>query len=223
MKLSIRPPLAPMEALSTDVIPIGEGWQYEPKWDGFRCIIFRDGDQIEIQSKAEKSLSRYFPEVMSATRSLRPKAFALDGELVVPSDGGFSFDALLQRIHPAATRVARLSEETPALVIVFDLLAKTARRFSSVLYETVGRSLKLSHDASFSRAALFASLRVGDAQRWLEQVGATLDGIIACAWTYPTSPVNAPPCRRSRTTGPPIALSADFASIRGAASSARCS
>src|SRR5262249_48833733 len=123
MTFAVRPPLAPMEALSVDTIPSGDGWQYEPKWDGFRCLIFRDGDAVEIQSKAGKSLTRYFPEVVEAARALVSQQWVLDGELAVPANQGFSFDALLQRIHPAESRIARLSIETPALVIVFDLLA----------------------------------------------------------------------------------------------------
>src|ERR1700682_4467995 len=123
MRRAIRSPLAPMEALSVDRIPAGADWQYEPKWDGFRCILFREGDKVEIQSKAGKSLSRYFPEVVAAARALAAKGFVIDGELAVPSAEGLSFDALLQRIHPAPTRVERLSRETPALVIVFNLLS----------------------------------------------------------------------------------------------------
>ena len=184
MKLAIHPPLAPMEALSVDAIPIGDAWQYEPKWDGFRCIIFRDGDQVEIQSKAEKPLSRYFPEIVSATRSLIPKAFVLDGELVVPSDGGISFDALLQRIHPAATRVERLAKETPARVIVFDLLAGEDGKslLARPLRERRPR-LEAFARRFFRNDGVFrlspATTKLADAKHWLEQVGPTLDGIIA--------------------------------------------
>src|SRR5829696_821316 len=121
--LPIRQPFAPMEAQSVDEIPIGEDWQYEPKWDGFRCLIFRDGDKIELQSKSGQSLTRYFPDVVEAVRAIKANRFVLDGEIVVPSNGSFSFDDLLQRIHPAASRVAKLSKQTPALLIIFDLLA----------------------------------------------------------------------------------------------------
>ena len=94
MILPLRPPFAPMEALSVDSIPVGGAWRYEPKWDGFRCLAFRDGTKIELQSKSGRSMSRYFPELTAALGKLKPKMFVLDGEIVVPADGAFSFDAL---------------------------------------------------------------------------------------------------------------------------------
>src|SRR3954471_4602689 len=114
MSLPLRRPLPPMEALSVDVIPDGSGWQYEPKWDGFRCLIFRDGATAELQSKSGRSLSRYFPEIVEAAKAIKPRRFILDGELVVPEGRHLSFDGLLQRIHPAASRVAKLAGATPA-------------------------------------------------------------------------------------------------------------
>ncbi len=122
MTLPIRPPFPPMEAQSVDEIPTGPEWQYEPKWDGFRCLVFRDGSSVELQSKSGQPLTRYFPELVEAVRAVPAKAFVIDGEIVVPSDGAFSFDDLLQRIHPAQSRVQKLAVETPALLIVFDLL-----------------------------------------------------------------------------------------------------
>jgi ATP-dependent DNA ligase len=122
MALPLRSPFSPMEALSVDQIPVGQQWQYEPKWDGLRCLVFRDGKKLDLQSKSGRMLTRYFPELVTAVGALKPKQFVLDGEIVVPSGGAFSFDALLQRIHPAASRVKKLSVETPALLIVFDLL-----------------------------------------------------------------------------------------------------
>src|SRR5579862_7411756 len=122
MTLPLNPPLPPMEALSVDEIPRGEQWEYEPKWDGFRCLVFRDGDKIELQSKSGRSMTRYFPELVAAVGELAAEKFVLDGEIVVPANGGFSFDDLLQRIHPAPSRVRRLAAETPALLILFDLL-----------------------------------------------------------------------------------------------------
>src|SRR5215469_2714874 len=122
MILPLRPPFAPMEALSVDTIPVGGAWRYEPKWDGFRCLAFRDGDKVELQSKSGRPMSRYFPELVAAIGKLNPRKFVLDGEIVVPADGAFSFDALLQRIHPAPSRVRKLATETPTLLIVFDLL-----------------------------------------------------------------------------------------------------
>src|SRR5215472_18050385 len=123
MTLALRPPIAPMEPLPVETIPQGPHWQYEPKWDGFRCLAFRNGSDVRLQSKAGRPLNRYFPEMVEALASLPPAAFVLDGELAVPADGGFSFDALLQRIHPAASRVKQLAAETPAIFIAFDLLA----------------------------------------------------------------------------------------------------
>src|SRR5262249_10132837 len=124
MTLSLRHPFPPMEALSVDEVPEGKNWQYEPKWDGFRCLIFRDGDKVELQSKSGQSLTRYFPELVEAVRSLKARQFVLDGEIAVPRGRAFSFDDLLQRIHPATSRVKRLAAETPALLIVFDLLVE---------------------------------------------------------------------------------------------------
>jgi ATP-dependent DNA ligase len=179
----LRSLLEPMEALSVEEMPRGEGWQYEPKWDGFRCIAIRDGNTVTLQSKALKPLTRYFPELVESLQALKAKSFMLDGEIVVPEGKAFSFDALLQRIHPAASRIKRLSEETPALFIVFDLLAAgdsvirdmpLAKRrpkleaFAKKYFQRGGR-LKLSP----------ATTRPGDAKRWLDRVGGQLDGIIA--------------------------------------------
>ena len=119
----MRPPFAPMEALSVDEIPTGSGWQYEPKWDGFRCLVFRNGGKVDLQSKSGRSLTRYFPELVEAILNVKARNFAIDGEIVVPHNGTFSFADLLHRIHPAQSRVKRLAAETPALLIVFDLLA----------------------------------------------------------------------------------------------------
>jgi ATP-dependent DNA ligase len=97
MTLPLRIPYSPMEAASVDALPTGKEWQYEPKWDGFRCLAFRDGPKVALQSKAGRPLTRYFPELVETLRGLKAKRFVLDGEIVVPADGGFSFDALLQR------------------------------------------------------------------------------------------------------------------------------
>src|SRR4051812_39843795 len=126
MSLKLHPPFPPMEALSVDEIPIGPEWQYEPKWDGFRCLIFRDGKTISLQSKAGRSLNRYFPEIVDAVGRVARKRFVLDGELAIPEGHAFSFDHLLQRIHPAASRIKKLAAETPAIFIAFDLLAEDA-------------------------------------------------------------------------------------------------
>ena len=117
-------PADAMEARSVDAIPEGKEWQYEPKWDGFRCLLTRNGDMAAMYSKSGQDLTRYFPEVVASALTLREKSFILDGEIVVPVGGQFSFDDLLQRIHPALSRVKKLAEETPALFLAFDLLKK---------------------------------------------------------------------------------------------------
>jgi ATP-dependent DNA ligase len=184
MPLALRPPLPPMEALPVDAIPVGADWQYEPKWDGFRCLVFRDGHEVELQSKSGQPLTRYFPEIVDAAKRLRPKTFVLDGEIAVPSDGAFSFDALLQRIHPAASRIARLAQETPALLIVFDLLAGPDGRAltSEPLGERRARleAFATKYFKAGDRIRLSpATTKLGEAKGWLKRVGSTLDGIIA--------------------------------------------
>jgi ATP-dependent DNA ligase len=184
MTLALHPPFPPMEALSVDVIPAGPEWHYEPKWDGFRCLVFRDGDSVELQSKSGQPLTRYFPEIVEAVRRLKARRFVLDGELVVPSSGAFSFDALLQRIHPAASRIARLAKETPALLIVFDLLAgidggartpRPLRERRDELEAFAAKYFKASDRIRLSPA----TTKLTEAKGWLKRVGATLDGIIA--------------------------------------------
>src|SRR4030095_6465096 len=127
--MPINPPLSPMEARSVDEIPAGDGWQYEPKWDGFRCLVFRDGDRIFLQSKNGQPLARYFPDVVGNVAKLRQERFALDGELVIPVGGALSFDELQLRLHPAASRVQKLAAAHPALYIVFDLLAENGTSY----------------------------------------------------------------------------------------------
>src|SRR5215211_1146862 len=121
--MKLKPPLPPMEAKPVDEIPIGHQWQYEPKWDGFRCLAFRDEDDVYLQSKAGQPLARYFPDVVAALARLRPQRFVVDGELVIPIEGALSFDALQLRLHPAASRVQKLATAHPAMMIAFDLLA----------------------------------------------------------------------------------------------------
>ncbi len=114
-----------MLAKLTNDLPEGDGWLYEPKWDGFRCVVFRDGDDVELGSRNERPLTRYFPELLDPLREQLPERCVLDGEIVIPSadDDGLDFDALLQRIHPAESRVRRLAAETPAVIVFFDALA----------------------------------------------------------------------------------------------------
>jgi ATP-dependent DNA ligase len=184
MALPIKPPYPPMEALLVDRIPAGREWPYEPKWDGFRCIAFKDGTQIELQSKNCQSLRRYFPELLQALQQVAADRFVIDGEIVIPAGETVSFDDLLQRIHPAESRIKKLSEEHPAQLIVFDLLvhpdgksaagkplSERRKLLESFFAECVGKSstLKLSP----------ATTRIGDAERWLQSAGGVLDGVIA--------------------------------------------
>ncbi len=120
--LPIQPPFPPMEAKAVAELPKGENWAYEPKWDGFRCLAFRKGSEVLLQSKAGQPLGRYFPEMVEALAKLPAKQFVLDGEIVILQDGRLSFDDLLMRIHPAESRIRKLSKETPASYLVFDLL-----------------------------------------------------------------------------------------------------
>jgi ATP-dependent DNA ligase len=122
LDLPLQPPYPPAEAKAVKELPREPGWLYEPKWDGFRCVAFCQGEEIVLQSKAGQPLTRYFPEVAAALRALPARKFVLDGEIVVRRGAGLDFDALLQRIHPAASRIQRLSQETPATYMVFDLL-----------------------------------------------------------------------------------------------------
>jgi ATP-dependent DNA ligase len=183
VSLALRPPFLPMEALSVDEIPIGDEWQYEPKWDGFRCLAFRDGDKVELQSKSGQPLTRYFPELVEAVRGLKAKQFVLDGEIVVPSDGAFSFDALLQRIHPAQSRVQKLAAETPALLIVFDvLLGADGKPLIDLPLQERRRDLETFAQKYFRDRRIRlspATPKLSEAKAWLKRVGSTLDGIIA--------------------------------------------
>src|SRR5689334_15199817 len=184
MTMPLRQPFAPMEALSVDAIPVGQHWRYEPKWDGFRCVAFRDNGKVELQSKSGRSMTRYFPEMAAAIGKVKAKKFVLDGEIVVPADGAFSFDALLQRIHPAPSRIRRLAAETPAILIVFDLLVGAAedlltgkpldqrRRALELFYRKYCRGLP---DIRLSPS----STNLEEAKEWLRRTGATLDGVIA--------------------------------------------
>jgi ATP-dependent DNA ligase len=176
----LHPPLAPMEASVADALPSDPGWQYEPKWDGFRCLVFRNQSDVHLQSKAGQPLTRYFPEVVAFMRAIRRKTFCLDGELVIPIGGGLDFNALLQRIHPAASRVAKLSQETPAVYIAFDLLSEGRR---SLVGEPLTKRRKQLEQ--FAKALPENQVRLSPAttdlttaKRWWTKVGGDLDGIV---------------------------------------------
>src|SRR3712207_2123133 len=123
MNLPLQPPVKPMLAKAATKVPRGEGLYYEPKWDGFRCIVFRDGDEVELGSRNERPLTRYFPEMVEAVRAVLPERCVVDGEILIPRGDRLDFEALLQRIHPAESRITLLAEQTPASFVAFDLLA----------------------------------------------------------------------------------------------------
>ena len=186
VKLPIQPPFPPMEAKLVDEIPHGALWQYEPKWDGFRCLAFRDGDTVELQSKAGQPLGRYFPEIVEAVRSLKPNKFVLDGEIVILLNGHLSFDDLLMRIHPAASRIKKLSTQTPATFLVFDLLVDD--KGHSLVNETqAARRERL--ELFFKTFKGNSSIRLSpmtreraEAEKWMTELAATgFDGVVAKA------------------------------------------
>ena len=173
-----------MEALLVTEIPAGENWGYEPKWDGFRCLAFRDGANVELQSKSGQTLGRYFPEVVETLLKLKAPKFVLDGELVIPVKGGLSFDDLLQRIHPAASRIAKLAKETPSHFVVFDLLVDESGN-ALVEHPLAQRRLKLE---GFSKKYLAKNKtielspktkNISIARKWLAAPGMKLDGVMA--------------------------------------------
>jgi len=172
-----------MEARSVDTIPRGEHWQYEPKWDGFRCLMFREGDDVDLRSKSGEDLGRYFPELMQAARELKATKFTLDGEIVVPQGKSFSFDDLLQRIHPAASRIRKLSQETPAWFLAFDLLAAAGRDLSGEPLRRRRPALESFAKTHFKASGIFrlspVSASHATAKRWLAQAGGGSDGVIA--------------------------------------------
>lgn len=183
MDLPVMPPVSPMLAKAQDALPDGDGWLYEPKWDGFRCIVFRDGDEVELGSRNERPFTRYFPELLEPIRAQLPRRAVFDGEIIVPSvDGhGLDFDALLQRIHPAESRVRRLAAETPAEIVLFDVLAiddrslmETALAERRKILETV-----LADVTSPLRLCPASTSREQAADWFTRFEGAGLDGIIA--------------------------------------------
>ena len=181
--IPLKPPIEPMEARQQKNIPAGEGWIYEPKWDGFRCIAFRDGNDVVLQSKSGQSLERYFPEVVEAVLGIGCKRFVLDGEIAIEIDGSLDFDALLQRIHPAASRVTMLAKETPARYFVFDLLAENSKPLFEQPLETRREHLEAFAAKHFQKRGGVllspASLDIEHAQEWFEGGAQFFDGVIA--------------------------------------------
>ena len=172
---------APMEALLAAELPDGKGWQFEPKWDGFRCLALRDCDEVTLTSKSGKPLARYFPEVVEMLRTLKSKRFLLDGELIIPVGDVLSFDALQLRLHPAESRVRKLANETPAELMAFDLLELDGKALEQVPLS--GRRQRLEEFFADNEApGLHLSPMTCDrdvALGWLHRSGGALDGVIA--------------------------------------------
>jgi ATP-dependent DNA ligase len=174
-------PLAPMEALLAADLPDGEGWQYEPKWDGFRCLARRDADDAALTSRSGKPLGRYFPEVLDILRSVGERKFLLDGELIIPVGNALSFEALQLRLHPAESRIRKLAKETPAELMAFDLLELGGK---SLVDEPLSKRRRaLEHFFASNRAqGLLLSPATTDrntALAWLRRSGGALDGVVA--------------------------------------------
>ncbi|HET8758665.1 MAG TPA: ATP-dependent DNA ligase [Solirubrobacteraceae bacterium] len=179
MNLPVMPPVAPMLAKPVGAIPPGQ--LYEPKWDGFRSIVFRDGDEVEIGSRNERPMTRYFPEVVEAVKRSFPERAVIDGEIVIAGDGGLDFWALQQRIHPANSRVTMLAARTPASFVAFDLLALGDDDLTGTPF--AHRRAALEAALADARAPIHVTPLTRDeavARRWFERFeGAGLDGLIA--------------------------------------------
>lgn len=172
-----------MEAESVAELPRGTQWQYEPKWDGFRCLLIRDDGRVRMQSKGGRDLVRYFPEIACAASALSARSFILDGELIIQLDDGYSFDALLQRIHPAASRVKRLAEETPARFMAFDLLRSADRDLAALPLDRRRSALEQFARRNFKGHRVFAlspaSRSHAGAKKWLQSIKEGHDGVVA--------------------------------------------
>ena len=180
----------PMEAKLATAIPEGEGWQFEPKWDGFRCLAFRDGEAVELMSKSGKPLARYFPEIAEALLALAESRFVIDGELVLPLGEVLSFAALQLRLHPAASRIEKLSRETPAQLMLFDALQIGERDLLDLpLTDRRAALERFMRRAAGSRLRLSpATTNDGVAAEWFERSGKALDGIVAKRLNAPYQP-----------------------------------
>jgi ATP-dependent DNA ligase len=181
MNLPVNPPVLPMLSKRIEELPQGLDWIFEPKWDGFRALIFRDGDEVLLQSRDEKSLNRYFPELVEPLRAQLPDRCVLDGEIVIAKDGGLDFEALQLRIHPAASRVKLLSQQIPASVVFFDLLCAGDRDLRGVPFKERRRELETLLSSAESPIHLTPATRdLNVAADWFRRFeGAGLDGVMA--------------------------------------------
>ena len=170
-----------MEALLAAELPEGEGWQYEPKWDGFRCLARREGEEVTLTSKSGKPLARYFPDILLMLQQLKEKQFLLDGELIIPVGDALSFDALQLRLHPAESRVRKLANETPAELMAFDLLELSGKPLTQEPLSERRRALEKFLQKN-KAPGLYLSPATRDrsaALEWLHRSGGALDGVIA--------------------------------------------
>jgi ATP-dependent DNA ligase len=181
--LALKPPIEAMETRHAERIPEGDGWTYEPKWDGFRCIAFREGSDVELESKSGQSLTRYFPEIVAALLEGPSSNFVLDGELYIERDNAFDFDALLQRIHPAESRVRMLAKETPSSYVLFDLLVDGSERVYQAPFARRRERLDAFFAENFRKShTIVLSPAMDDpaqAKAWLDGSYARIDGVIA--------------------------------------------
>jgi ATP-dependent DNA ligase len=172
-----------MEAKLVDALPKEAGWQFEPKWDGFRCLAFKTGDDVVLRAKSGKPLTRYFPEVVEAVRRAAVQRLVIDGELAIPVDDSISFDSLQLRLHPAESRIRKLAKETPAIFILFDCLLTSRNRsllnapLSERRAELESIFVKLKADAHFRLSPYTRDL--SEAKKWLNRSGGELDGVVA--------------------------------------------
>jgi ATP-dependent DNA ligase len=182
--------IAPMEAKLVDALPLGGRWQFEPKWDGFRCIAVRDGGAVELISKSGKPLARYFPEVAAMLEALAEPRFVLDGELIIPVGDCLSFEALQLRLHPAESRIRKLSAETPAQFMLFDLLALGGEVLAGEPLAKRRAALERFHDKHGSASLLLspATTNCDQAKAWLARSGGALDGVVAKRLDEPYRP-----------------------------------
>lgn len=172
-----------MEAMPATSLPEAPEWQYEPKWDGFRCLAFRDNNKVDLESKSGKPLTRYFPELVAALRAVRATHFVLDGEIVIPLDGDLSFDQLLMRIHPSASRAEKLGRETPCVFIVFDLLVNAeGKSLVKLPLEERRRELEQFASANLKNDRTLRlspyTLKLSTAREWFH-MGTAVDGVVA--------------------------------------------
>lgn len=181
--LAVPVGIEPMEAKLVTELPQEKGWQFEPKWDGFRCLAFRAGKEVDLRAKSGKPLARYFPEVVAMLEELKPKQFVLDGELAIPLDTTLSFDALQMRIHPAESRINKLAAETPAIFILFDMLLDTKGKS---LIEAPLTKRREALEAFYKAAGETKRLKLSPytldrkkAEAWLDDAQGALDGVVA--------------------------------------------